>query len=325
MRDLDRKVNKFIQERSVQSAKKARGISPMMKSMLSPSTAAFSTAGQSATKVVKNVNNRTFTMTVTFSPQVNPRFHNTKSKDISIYHEGNKQKAVTMKPFDHAKSPKRNPITQDGQEPCYEFKAPFKATPLTGKMTIFDDEVPTKKKGEGDYKEWVSRPREYSPPVPCIKTHYGRALREDMSPDSPRRIRKGPTKSLKNLLNPIVEGDLDSLIARRVRKGALNKGPSDETQKLNDRKQLMSTDIGYSPKGRVFRDTSLVGFAHPIEETAPVKGRRYASPQFRKQPEMHGLLQYSYSGSFRQENVSPKCTSSSFYDIVKGLNTSHMF
>jgi len=309
MRDLVRKLDKFVKEKEkAASAKKTQGLAPHLTyGILSASTK----DGSNTINNKKKNLSRNFSMTVSF---FNPRFDNAFPKDYSIRHEDLKQKNVENASPERYKSPKRDPILQNNTEPTQEFRSTLKLLPQSGKMTIFTEEPTFVTKSRGEFNH-VDQARSLSPKIEGKRTFA--SPERNNSPENQRRLRKACKSPQRNLLNPIIEGDPNGVKIVKQRK--LHQEPSEATKLLNERKSALPSELGYSVKGKVFRDTKLTIGVVPIEDDDSKKLiiKRFSSPQHKRGDGMRGLLEYSYSSAFRDEGVSPKCNSIKMSDIIK--------
>ena len=122
MKDLNRKVEKFIKEKNNSATKKTRD------SALTPHVIyGVSSAPKTFAKINKNLNTRSFSMTYNTLPTqisnpfssvsfFNPRFEKAFPKDFAIRHEDKKANIIATSPDTNRSPAKRNPILQNNDE-----------------------------------------------------------------------------------------------------------------------------------------------------------------------------------------------------------------
>jgi len=310
MRDFNRKLDKFLKVK-IATDKKNRALSPHV------TYGVIATPTMSTAYTTTKKNSRNFSMTVSF---YNPRFDGSYPKDCHIRHEDNKQKYIMASP-ERAKSPKRDPILQNNEEPARDFKPSLKQTELTGKMTIFTAEPTVTIRNQGEFNH-VHNARSISPKLNGKKTFVNvsnRTCVNDELVDESRRVRKGVSTAPKNPYNPILEGE-GPRIKRRNEKTHIRLENSEHARKINDRKALLPSELGASPKGKVFWDTKIT-LDHSVEAGSPVvkpMQQRFSSPQHAREG-VKGILEYQHALPYRGHAVTPKCTSFTFSEMASPM------
>jgi len=309
MKDLQRKTEKFIRSKA-SSAKKNYPASPHLTykvTNIPPNSALASTKS----------NSRTFSMTVTF---FNPRFDNPYPKEFAIRHESTQMKTVANVP-DRMKSPKRDPILQNNDEPIKEERPTIRCfSPSTATLNTGDNErVLFDRKAKGEFNH-VHSARSSSPKIEGIRT-YAPFLR-DPSTDNLRRQLKDVRGSQKNLFNPITEGDPKGV---KLVKERTAPPISEQTKKINDRMTILGSDRGTSPRGRVFWDTNNVLLNtcptdRETEQRLKEIKTKIVSPKFNKSDGMKQLIGYDFSLPFKDQGVAGKCTNVPFSERLKAAD-----
>jgi len=316
MRDLNRKLDKFVKEKANSSAKLNRILSPHVTYgvIASPTTATTTITKTSINS--RKLNSRNYSMTVSF---YNPKFEAGYPKDYSIRHENAKQKSLLKASPERLQSPKRDPILQNNNEPVQNSKPLRRKIPDAGKVTLFTAEPKVTQRAQGQFN-LTHNPCIISPRKEGIKTDIPHA--KETTPERERRIRKKVKVPHANNFDIIVEGDLSHLL-HKGRKH-LSPKPSEEVKKLNDRKHFTASERGTSSRGKVFWDSKVGLSAHPIEDESKKKpqGKRFASPRQSYGDGMKSLLEYDYSLRYREEKLSPKCNHISFADLTLSPNSS---
>jgi len=296
MRDLNRKLEKFLKEKAEVQKK------PKITSTPSKSTVASPCKPVTAT-ITKKVNCRNFSMTLSFYN--NPKFNEQGPRqNYAILHESQKLKSLDTAPLtERARSPRRNPIIQDGDEPVQEIRSTLKISPLSGKTTMFTEEPAYSRKMRGEFNG-IQSARSLSPRPQGIRTNIA-PVRLQNPEDQPRQLKTVVVPHMNNVYNPIVEGDPKSVKLIRERNHAQ---PSEEYLKMNDKKSILGADRGTSPKGRVFWDTKIPLGSNLSETYTP--DQKFSSPR-KTQPSdgLKDLIEYTYSPTFRDQGVSAKCNS----------------
>jgi len=257
-------------------------------------------------------------MTVSFTNQTKP--DNFKIKDFAVTHEAHVHKYLPTPNTDRARSPKRDPILQNNDEGVQEFKPCLR--PVTAQTTMFTEEEVYPRKARGDFNERYHA-RSQSPKIEGVRTNI--APPRDYSTDVKRQLKTIVPNHLKNVFNPIVEGDPKSIKAQKAR--VVHVEPSEEYQKMMDKKSLLPTEriasprVG-SPKGRVCWESSIPLGEQRIEaytekSQSPVK--RHKNPQLATSDGLKDLIQYSFSPKFRDQGVSGKCSNVPASTLVKAV------
>jgi len=318
MKTLQRTNDKFMKAKA--AAKKSRPVPPHLTYRISnlasatPATAA-STARRTA--------GRSFCMTVSF---FNPRFDKPTIKDHVIRHENTQLQNLTNRSPERYPSPRRDPILQNNQEPIQEFRSSIKCPNSFRERSEDSEEYLFDKKGKGEFSHLaggeLSHRFNVSPTRPAtqgIRTNIAH-IRE-RSEDRPTRLRKEVKKLSLNLYNPITQGDPDSVKLVKERKVP---EISDATKKLSKRKAGYLTDRDVSPRGKVFWDTSIQLSMEPVDKDArpkvpPLKQRR-SCHRFKREDSMKGLVSYEYSLTYRDQNVSGKCTEVPYSERLRSVD-----
>lgn len=303
MRDLNRKVEKFVKEKNVASAKKARD------SALAPHVIyGVSSGPKTSAKINKNLTTRSFSMTVSF---FNPKFEKNYPKDFAIRHEDKQAGIIAAAP--ETTSPRRNPIVQDNNEAVQEFKSTIKCTPLSAKTTIFTEEPAYSRKVAGEYNH-VYNARSVSPKVEGIRTQI--PTRRDNSPEEFRRQKKTVKSPHMKSFNPIVDGDISGIKTVKQRTAP---EISEATKKINDRNNLLAADLGNSGRGKIFRDTNVTlnSDRTDLDSQRSHLGARLGSPKSKPKDSIQGLMEYNYAPSFRDQGVADKCNNQTISNVIK--------
>jgi len=320
MRDLNRKLDKFVKEKAASSAKLNRMLSPHVTyGVIASPTTANTTITKNITNI-KKPNSRNYSMTVSF---YNPKYQPGYPKDYSVRHEVAQEKKLNIRLAspERIKSPKRDPILQNNDEGVMDMKPSIKHFPNAGQPTMFTAEPKVSQRGVGDFN-LLHHPRSISPRrIEGIKTDIPHP--KENTPEKERRLRKKVKVPHTNNFDIILEGDLSNLINKGRRH--VSPQPHIEAQKFNDRKHLLAADRGTSNRGKVFRDSKVKFGAHPIEIDTEVKpqGKRFVSPRQQNRADgMKSLVEYEYSLPYREEKLSPKCNHISFADLTISANSS---
>lgn len=321
MKDLNRKPIKFDSKKNSPVKKSQSGASSPVKGFsASPVKSSFGSPAKKgfSTTITHNINSRRVSMTVSFFNTTKPE--NFKLKDFAVVHETHVAKYLPAPNTDRARSPRRDPILQNNEEEVREFK-PSKRT-IPTKTTMFTEEERHSRKHPGEFND-RHEARSQSPRIEGIRTNI--APPRDFSADVKRQLKTIVPNHLKNVFNPIVEGDPKSIKPIKERHHA---EPSEEYQRMMDKKCLLPTErvasprVG-SPKGRVCWETSIPLGEQPIQahvEKSPVKKQR----KFKigsNQESAKDLLEYTYSPKFRDQGVSGKCTDVAASTLVKACET----
>jgi len=281
-----------------------------------------------STTLTVKANGRNMSMNVTVS---SPRFDKPAVKDYAIRHEHIQNKNISSPSSPRYLSPKRDPILQNNQEANQEFKCSVKTSPQSKRMTIFDDQPYQPMRSRGEFNQ-VDNPRGTSPRVEARK-NFGSLRYEECSPEvNERRLRKGVKSPNRGLVDPLVGQDVYN---EKLVKPKAPFTPSELLKRLNNRSRLQPCDGQpeiTSPKGRVFKDSTIeIGqrntSAITMNDQQPVVNRRLASPQFKKRDAvngMKGLLEYQHAKSYREQPLSPKCSSVPFQDMIKTIEKNNM-
>jgi len=242
-----------------------------------------------------------------------------KLKDFAVVHENHVNKYLPTPNTDRARSPKRDPILQNNEEEVHEFKASKRT--IATKTTMFTEEERHSRRHQGEFND-RHEARSQSPRIEGIRTNI--APSRDFSTDVKRQLKTIVPNHLKNTFNPIVEGDPKSIKLIKERNHA---EPSEEYQKMMDKKCLLPTErvvsprVG-SPKGRVCWETSIPLGEQPLQayvDKTPVKKQRKL--KISNQESAKDLLEYTYSPKFRDQGVSGKCTNVAASALVKACET----
>jgi len=311
MRDLNRKVEKFLKAKEITSA----STKASRDSALTPHVIyGVSSAPKTSAKIKNNLSTRGFSMTVSF---FNPRFDKaTFPKEFAIRHEDKKKNMIATSP--DSSPVKRDPILQDNSEQVREPRSCIKFTPLSARTTLFTEEQVYSKKIAGEFNH-VYNARSQSPKVESIRTNIPK--RSD-SPDEPRRVLRAVKTPHLIKPNPITEGDLAGVAIRKER---LAPEISEETKKINDRKTVLYADREASKKGKVFRDTNVNFEAEVNAETSKVSsktdrgflGARLGSPITKREDSISGLLEYKHALTYRDQGVSDKCNNVPMSNLMR--------
>jgi len=320
MRDLNRKLDKFVKEKAVSSAKLNRGLSPHVTYgvIASATTASTTTITKNiSTGNTKKPNGRTYSMTVSF---YNPKYEPGYPKDFTIRHEAVQQKNIRLGSPERLKSPKRDPILQNNNETAVDVKPLMKHFPNAGKTTMFTAEQKVSQRGQGNFN-LVYNARSISPRREAIKTDIPHP--KEHTPEKERRLRKKVKVPHTNNFDIIVDGDLNSLL-HKGRRHVSPRAPV-EAQKFNDKKYFLAAERGTSNRGIFFQESKVSLGAHPIEDNSTIKspkGKRFASPQSKGADGMKSLVEYGFSLPYREEKLSPKCNHISFANLAVSANSS---
>jgi len=234
---------------------------------------------------------------------VSCKFESAQHRDIALYHEDKMAKVRAGRPqTSDVKSPKRDPITQDNNEPNVEFRSCVKRMPESDKTTIFTDEQKFPSRNKGEFND-LFRARSVSPRVQGIRACN--PYKEFQPEVKKRELKDVDLPFRKNIFNPITEGD--PLSIKTIKTRVQHPEPSAEYQKMNNKLTVLPADLGNSPQGKIFRDTNkILGEEHPeaYKERSPARPKR----QYKDRSEGKALIEYSYSPDFRDQGVSGKPT-----------------
>jgi len=251
-------------------------------------------------------NSRNFAMTVSF---YNPKYEGGYPKDYSIRHEDKKQKSFVMNSPSRAKSPKRDPILLNNDEPVLDFKPRIKMFAESRTMAMVSEKPSiTQKSLCGDFNQSVHPRMHYTK----IEQRRPDVKRLDESSDTGqyRRLRTATKSPIKNLYNTITEGGDPQSWEKATRRRHIAPHVSEQNLRLNDFKLLRNVDRRVSPtRGKMFRDSSIeitdASFLDRSSMQKPIR-ERHASPEQVRGDKMRGLLEYSHSLPFRDQNITRK-------------------
>jgi hypothetical protein len=245
------------------------------------------------------------------------------SKDIAIHHESRIFKNLVAKA--DAKKVSRDPILQNGDEPVYEFRSSIKRLKSADRMSSCADETWQRTKKNGEFNH-VYNPRSLEPKPEGIKAFS--QVPSESKDEYKKNVRKQVRGKSEVRRNPLTEGDETSQVVRRVLKPV--EDTSDHHKKLNDKKFLLPSERGQSSRGQVFRETQIAVVGTDYERGSKTD-RLIPSPRPMTDMEekmrgfIKGVLEYDNAPVFRDHEVTNKCTTVKFADLLKSQDAARIF
>jgi len=255
------------------------------------------------------------------------QYKSLNSRDLAILHESKIFKSLlesAEKKRSEYDSQKRNPILQNNSEEIQQFKPSLHAVESVVKYSSCKDENVARSKKIGEFNERFN-PRSQEPKPQGIKA-FNVLPPESRDEYARRQLKAVRTKSAECYRNPITEGDQASTIIRRPKKFVPE---NDHHQRINDRKYLLPADReeALSPasphKGRLFRestigclgtDSSFIESRNERVNTSPE--RPVTAFEQKMRGHIRGVLQYEDGPKFRDHNVTTKCNTVKFSEIL---------
>jgi hypothetical protein len=249
------------------------------------------------------------------------------SNDIAILHESRIFKNLVAKADAKAenKQIKRNPILQDGDEPCHEFKSSIRRLVSADRMSTCADETFSRSKKTGEYNH-VFNPRSLEPKPEGIKAFS--QLPSESRDEYSKAVRKQVRGKSEVRRNPITEGDETSQVARRVLKPV--EETSEHQKKYNDKKCFLPSERGTSSRGQVFRESNITIVGSDLTRGSKTD-RLIPSPRPMTEVEekmrgfIRGVLEYDNAPEYRDVDVTTKCTTVKFSDLLKTQDATRIF
>jgi len=247
------------------------------------------------------------------------------SKDIAILHESRIFKTLVAK-ANNAKLVKRDPILQDGDEPVHEFRSSIRRLKSADRLSTCADETLTRSKKVGEFNH-VYNPSSQDPKPQGIKAFA--QVPSESRDEYKKTIRKQIRGKSEVRRNPITEGDETSQVVRRVLKPVTDT--SDHHQKLNDKKFFLPSERGFSSRGQVFRETQIAVVGNDYFERGSKTDRLVQSPrpltemQEKMRGYIKGVIEHENAPEFRDHDVTNKCTTIKFSDLLKAQDASRIF
>jgi hypothetical protein len=249
------------------------------------------------------------------------------TKDIAILHESRIFKSLVAKADAKAetKQIKRNPILQDGDEPVHEFKSSIRRLKSADRMSTCADENFSRSKKVGEYNHSYN-PRPLDPKPQGIKA-FSQCPSESRD-EYQKAVRKQVRGKSEVRRNPLTEGDETSQVARRVLKPV--QEVSDHQKKYNDKKSLLPSERGTSSRGQVFREQQISVVGSDLNRGSKTD-RLIPSPRPMTDMEekmrgfIRGVLEYDNAPVYRDVDVTTKCTTIKFSDLLKAQDATRIF
>jgi len=235
------------------------------------------------------------------------------SKDIAIVHESKIMRNLVERATRGKEIPKRNPILQDGDEPCYKFKSSIRRLASADKMSESMNERIPRARNTGEFN-YIYNPPCQDPKAQGVRTFVHHP--SESADENQRPLRKQVRPKSEYGRDPIVSGETN--IKRRMRGAGVQ---ADEQKTYNDKKFLLPSERGNSKRGNVFRqmtltlgdnDFSNVAQRAQTERAVSPGARPMTAIQEKMRGYIKGCLEYSSGPAFRDDGITEKCTSATF-------------
>lgn len=234
------------------------------------------------------------------------------SKDIAIVHESKIMQNLVQRASRGKEIPKRNPILQDGDEPCYKFKPSVRRLASADKMSESMNERIPRARNTGEFN-YIYNPPCLDPKPQGVRTFVLHP--SESSDENHRPMRKQMRPKSEYGRDPIVQGETN--IKRRMRGAGVQ---AEEQKTYNDKKFLLPSERGSSKRGQVFRNTTFtlgdndycLGQRAQTERATSPPARPLTAFQEKMRGYIKGCMEYASGPAFRDDGITEKCTSATF-------------